>query len=97
MNKEIEDQFSKLIDVAVEAIILDLSDRRGLKREWYAIDADVKQEIEATWSKIIREILLGPDDPKEWLIAHGVISTQQLNDCPNCGSLLDCGCQRGSM
>lgn len=27
----------------------DISDRRGLKREWDAIDADVMEEIRATW------------------------------------------------
>jgi len=29
---------------AVTAIIRDLSDRRGLKQEWYGIDEDIQQE-----------------------------------------------------
>ena len=29
----------------VENIVLDITDRRGLKNEWYAIDEDIQEEI----------------------------------------------------
>lgn len=38
----------------VEAIIADLSDRRGLRQEWQAIDDDIRAEIKATWIRIAR-------------------------------------------
>jgi hypothetical protein len=40
---------------AVKLIIQDLSDRRGLKAEWFQIDVSTKKEIEKTWAKIIEE------------------------------------------
>jgi hypothetical protein len=36
-------------------LIEDISDRRGLKREWAKIDDDVKEEIMLAWAKIIDE------------------------------------------
>ena len=42
-------------DKIVDAIIADMSDRRGLKHEWDAIDEDVKREIRVSWASIIRE------------------------------------------
>lgn len=40
---------------AVYKIIRDIEDRRGLKQQWWGIDADVRREIIQTWRKIIRE------------------------------------------
>jgi hypothetical protein len=40
---------------AVEAIIRDLSDRRGLRQEWEQIDDDIQEEIKETWAWIIRD------------------------------------------
>jgi hypothetical protein len=38
---------------AVNAIVEDLSDRRGLRQEWENIDEDVQIDIKLQWSKII--------------------------------------------
>lgn len=38
---------------AAEAIIQDLSDRRGLKHEWHNIREDIQDEIRAEWSALI--------------------------------------------
>jgi hypothetical protein len=38
----------------VEAIIFDLSDRRGLSGEWDMIDDDIKKQIRAAWREIVR-------------------------------------------
>jgi len=38
---------------AVEAIIADLTDRRGLRHEWEQIDSDVRDEIRYVWGIII--------------------------------------------
>lgn len=51
---------AKIARDIVAAIEYDLSDRRGLRREWEQIDDDVKREIRRTWAKIIREKLKGP-------------------------------------
>lgn len=40
----------------------------------------------------VRTMPRAPITPEELLIDFGVTSTRQLNDCPNCGSLLDCDC-----
>jgi hypothetical protein len=45
------------IELAVEAIIADICDRRGLKNEWYGIDADVQGEIKHVWGIIIEDAL----------------------------------------
>ncbi len=43
---------------AVDKIIdTDLTDRRGLKQEWYQIDAETQEEIRETWKKIIVEFM----------------------------------------
>ncbi len=41
---------------AVEAIVKDLSDRRGLRQEWDGIDEDIQQEIIRAWTKIVRDV-----------------------------------------
>ncbi|HZJ66958.1 MAG TPA: hypothetical protein VFD36_25800 [Kofleriaceae bacterium] len=47
------DRFDERAEGAVDAIIYDLDDRRGLKREWRGIDADIQQEIKREWSAIV--------------------------------------------
>ncbi len=41
----------------VDAIVIDLTDRRGLKSEWRQIDEDIKTEIQIRWRGIIRRLL----------------------------------------
>lgn len=50
----------KLADEIVAAIVDDLTDRRGLKHEWYQIDDDIKEEILTTWRQIVIERLPRP-------------------------------------
>lgn len=49
-NKERNDKASKVVD----AIIEDLTDRRGLRGEWGQIDDDIKAEIRETWIAIVK-------------------------------------------
>ena len=44
----------KKIKEIVEKIVFDISDRRGLKNEWYAIDEDIQEEIKECWFNIIK-------------------------------------------
>ena len=37
----------------IEALEKDITDRRGLKNEWWAIDEDIMAELKATWTAII--------------------------------------------
>ena len=46
----------------VEAIIADLSDRRGLRQEWEQIDSDVQDEIRYVWGIIIEKLVKLPLD-----------------------------------
>jgi hypothetical protein len=39
--------------LAVDGIIDDLTDRRGLSGEWYNIDEDIRNEIIETWVDIV--------------------------------------------
>lgn len=39
---------------AVERIVDDLTDRKGLRHEWDNIDEETEAEIKATWRAIIR-------------------------------------------
>lgn len=41
---------------AVDAIVRDLSERRGLRQEWDQIDDDVRREIRAVWVSIIKRV-----------------------------------------
>lgn len=41
----------------VEALVDDITDRRGLKHEWNAIDEDIQDEIKAKWVTIIKSKL----------------------------------------
>jgi len=38
---------------AVDAIIADLNDRRGLKGEWQQIDPDTQKQIGEAWERIL--------------------------------------------
>jgi hypothetical protein len=44
-------------EIIVDAIIRDLSDRRGLRHEWEAIDDDIKNEIRDEWLSIVSLVL----------------------------------------
>ena len=48
-------EFKSYLDLAVEAIIVDLTDRGGLSDEWEMIDEDTRQEIKDVWVEIIRQ------------------------------------------
>lgn len=43
------------IERAVERIVDDLTDRKGLRHEWDNIDVDIQDEIVAQWRAIIAE------------------------------------------
>ena len=44
------------VSLAVDSIIADLTDRRGLRQEWEQIDKDIKNDIIEVWDGIIRNI-----------------------------------------
>jgi len=44
---------------AVNAIVRDLSDRRGLRQEWEQIDDETQGEIKIRWVEIIMEASRG--------------------------------------
>jgi hypothetical protein len=48
-----------LAERIVENILDDLTDRRGLKHEWYQIDEDIRAEIIEKWQAIVRAALQG--------------------------------------
>lgn len=41
---------------AVQAIIADVTDRRGWRQEWDMFDKAVKEEILITWKRILDEL-----------------------------------------
>ena len=45
------------IALAVDALVMDISDRRGLKQEWANIDEVIQQEITCMWDTIIRQCI----------------------------------------
>jgi hypothetical protein len=45
-----------IFEKCADAIIEDLTDRKGLKHEWNNIDADIQAEIRAAWAAIIEDI-----------------------------------------
>ena len=49
------------VEAVVAALWDDVTDRRGIKHEFNQCDADVKDEIRAAWSKIIRAALGGKE------------------------------------
>lgn len=44
---------SKATDI-VDAILADMTDRRGLRHQWDQIDRDIQQEIRDTWAEIVQ-------------------------------------------
>lgn len=38
---------------AVDKIVEDLTDRRGLRQEWENIDEEIQAEIKLAWAKVI--------------------------------------------
>lgn len=42
-------------DRAAQAIVHDISDRRGLKWEWRQIDPGIRRAIRRRWAELIRE------------------------------------------
>lgn len=48
---------AELPEKIVDAILEDLTDRRGLRQEWEQIDDDIKDEIRETWIAAVRELL----------------------------------------
>jgi hypothetical protein len=44
---------------AVDKIVADLRDRRGLKHEWNSIDPDIQAEIRTQWERFIFEAFEG--------------------------------------
>jgi trans-2-enoyl-CoA reductase len=46
-----EEQAKRIVD----AIISDLTDRRGLRQEWEEIDSDIQNEIREAWTRIVME------------------------------------------
>ncbi len=70
---------------AVDKIVLDLTDRRGLKQEWYQIDTKTQEEIKQEWSDIIdSEIksLIGEIDVKkavkDYLVRVGSVDRKDI-------------------
>ncbi len=45
------------IELAVEAIEVDISDRKSLKSAWLEIDDAVKSDIKAKWKAIIKRCI----------------------------------------
>ena len=45
----------QIAKIAVNKILEDLTDRRGLRQAWEAIDDSIRTEIRAEWEQIIRE------------------------------------------
>jgi len=45
------------IALAVDALVMDLSDRRGLKQEWANIDEHIQEEIMGMWDAIIHRCI----------------------------------------
>ena len=62
--------------IAVDKILSDLTDRRGLRQAWDDIDRDIQAEIKHTWALLITEVL----DMQATVIKH-----QQEKICV-CGS-----------
>lgn len=45
----------KIAENAVNEIVSDLNDRRGLRQEWEQIDDDIQNVIKETWKDIIKK------------------------------------------
>jgi hypothetical protein len=44
-------------DAIVESILMDFTDRRGLRQAWEGIDDDIQEEIKQEWVNIAKKIL----------------------------------------
>jgi hypothetical protein len=49
---------NKLAIKIVDALIADITDRRGLRQAWESIDDDTQREMVLTWRQIVRKLLL---------------------------------------
>lgn len=47
----------RLARQAIEQIVMDISDRRGLRQEWEACDNEIQAEIKKIWEDIIVEAI----------------------------------------
>lgn len=45
----------KVAKSAVEKVVADLTDRRGLRQAWEAIDPEIQAEIVREWQKIVEQ------------------------------------------
>ena len=52
---------SDVAKAIVEAILDDLTDRKGLRQTWEAIDSETQEEIMATWERLIDLNLVTPN------------------------------------
>ena len=43
----------EIAEKVTDEILMDLTDRRGLRQEWEQIDPDIQDEIRATWIGLI--------------------------------------------
>lgn len=55
LKKQRDDIVREKARKAVDKIVFDLSDRKGLDNEWSALDDDVKDEIVDAWTAIVAE------------------------------------------
>jgi len=53
-----------LANIIENKIIVDLTDRRGLRQEWEQIDGDIQGEMKQTWINIIY------NEIEQWLTNH---------------------------
>jgi len=58
---------------ALEAIIADLTDRRGLRHEWANLDLDVEAEIREAWLGSIRAAVEREREARDWLERNSVM------------------------
>ncbi len=49
------------IEEAIDSILLDLSDRRGLKQEYERVDEEVREEMRQTWINTVKQSYLLKD------------------------------------
>lgn len=55
LNTDAQQLNDAIANHIIDALIKDISDRRGIKWEWKKIDADVVDEIRATWKAILQQ------------------------------------------
>ena len=81
-----DEQINAGLASAVENIIKDLSDRRGLKHAWETIDADIQDEIKAEWAGCIGSAIKAAG-----LAVVPVEPTRELDRSQPCGCIV-CEC-----